>query len=76
MKQVRFYSTPGCGNCRVMWPWVQAIVPDAEYHTVSAKHMEELNIMAAPTIIIFEDDDEVARLSGSHPRSAVEAFLK
>ena len=78
MKFVVFYSSPTCGNCRMMLPWVKSLVPDAIYRLVEDgdKIAETRNLMAMPTIMVVdEDSNELARLSGGQPQANVKQFL-
>lgn len=78
MRKVIFYSTKTCPNCRVMKNWVDTYKLPIEYITLDHNSPEvvKYDIQSVPTIIVFEDEAIVGRLSGSHSKASLEAFFK
>lgn len=77
MKSVVFYSSATCGNCRMMFPWVKALVPDVLYRQLDGTEpiVTTRNIMAMPTIMVMDGEDEIARLGGGNSQARVKQFL-
>ena len=78
MRQITFYSTKTCPNCRIMKTWVNDLHLNVEYITLDydSPEIDTLNIQSVPTIIISEKGAEVARLTGSHSKAQLDAFFK
>ena len=66
MKHVTFYSTSFCPTCKFLKPKVQEAYPETEFVLLDDKQdlADALGIMAVPTIIFWEDNTELKRLSG------------
>ena len=77
MRTITFYSTQTCPNCRMMKPWVNDLHLNVDYVTLDmdAPEIKEYNIMSVPTIIVWEDGFEVARLVGAHSKASITAFF-
>ncbi|WP_181349218.1 thioredoxin family protein [Thalassobacillus sp. CUG 92003] len=78
---VYFYS-PTCQHCQRTTP---VVVPMTNEYDIDMKKMnvlefqsqwEEYNISGTPTIIHFEDGEEVARISGEQPQTTFNSFFK
>ena len=61
----------------MMFPWVKALVPDVWYRQLDGTEpiVTTRNIMAMPTIIVFEGEDEIARLAGGKSQAQIKQFL-
>lgn len=77
MRTITFYSTTTCPSCRMMKPWVNDLHLNVEYVTINIDSPEiaEFNIMSVPTIIVWEDGVEIARLVGSHSKASLISFF-
>jgi thioredoxin 1 len=75
---------PWCGPCRMVAPIVEELAKAYEGRALIAKLntdenvrvATELGIMGIPTLILFQDGQEVDRMVGFAPRNALETKLK
>ena len=77
---VDFYSA-GCGNCKVMEPWLVQL--EGEYKNISFvkfNAMEcdarkclaaDVGVTSLPTLLYFKDGKEVGRLVGLKPKTLI-----
>jgi len=78
------FWAPWCGPCRMIAPIVEELAVKYEGQAVVAKvNTDEnqdmaghLGIMGIPTVIMFQDGEEVDRVVGFAPAHALEAKLK
>jgi len=72
-----------CGPCRLMLPILEEV--EAEYGSVfitaklnsdeNESTTRDLEIRSIPTMILFKDGKEVARIAGAKPKPALIAWL-
>jgi len=77
---VDFYSA-GCGNCKMMEPWLiqlESERPDINFVKFNAMECDARKCLAAdfgvtslPTLLFFRDGAEVARLVGLKPKTLI-----
>ena len=80
---VDFYAD-WCGPCKRMAPYIDEIAREQQGQALVAKLDTDrsqrtsmgFNIRGIPTSIVFRDGKEVARLTGSAPKSALEYLLR
>jgi thiol-disulfide isomerase/thioredoxin len=68
VKHVTFYSTTFCPTCKFLKPKVQEAYPDTEFvlldETSGLTIADNLGIYSVPTIIFWDGDTELTRLTG------------
>lgn len=72
-----------CGPCKMMAPVVEEIAQDYEGKIQVAKLnvdentqiAEKFEILSIPTLILFQDGEEVARFSGFRPKQDLARFI-
>ena len=74
---VDFFAT-WCGPCRMLGPIVEEIAAEAEGFGVYKVDIDECEdiamdygIMSVPTLIVFKDGAEAARMIGVQPKAAI-----
>ncbi|MFX3673752.1 MAG: thioredoxin family protein [Paenisporosarcina sp.] len=76
-----YFFSPTCPHCRAMTPVLMPIAKDMDVDVVQYNVHEfeqgwkDYNIEATPTMIHFEDGQEVARVVGNNPKEEIEAFF-
>jgi thioredoxin len=77
------FWAPWCGPCRVVSPILEQINAEREDMVVKKMNIDEnmqtpanFGILAIPTMILFRDGAEAARIQGAMPRSRIEAQLE
>jgi thioredoxin 1 len=77
------FWAPWCGPCRVVSPILEEINADRDDVTVKKMNIDEnmqtpasYGILAIPTMILFRDGAEAARIQGAMPRKRIEAQLE
>jgi thioredoxin 1 len=72
-----------CGPCRVIAPILEEIAADRDALRIVKMDIDEnpqtpasLGILAIPTMILFRNGAEAARIQGSKPRKRLEAELE
>jgi thiol-disulfide isomerase/thioredoxin len=77
MKQVLYFSAPWCAPCQSFAPQfaqVMADIQNVSYEKVNIDQDFEkaraYGVRAIPTIVILEDDKELARLAGANVNKA------
>ena len=78
---VDFYAD-WCGPCRMLSPIVDEIAEDRGDITVGKVNVDDENalamqygVMSIPTLIVFRDGKEKARIVGARPKAAILAEL-
>ena len=78
---VDFYAD-WCGPCRMVSPIVDEIAEERRDITVGKVNVDDENalavkygVMSIPTLIIFKDGKEAARIVGARPKAAILAEL-
>ena len=78
---VDFYAD-WCGPCRMVSPIVDEIAEEISDITVGKVNVDDENalamkygVMSIPTLIIFKDGKEAARIVGARPKDAILAEL-
>ena len=78
---VDFYAD-WCGPCRMVSPVVDEIAEERSDITVGKVNVDDENalamkygVMSIPTLIVFKDGKETARIVGARPKSAILAEL-
>ena len=78
---VDFYAD-WCGPCRMVSPIVDEIAEERNDITVGKVNVDDENalavkygVMSIPTLIIFKDGKEAARIVGARPKAAILAEL-
>jgi thiol-disulfide isomerase/thioredoxin len=80
MKNVFYFTADWCGPCKTTRPIVEEMkkegfefqIIDADYEQLLVKRFE---IKSIPTFILFENEKEVARISGAKTRKELENFI-
>ena len=77
------FWAPWCGPCRVVSPILEEINADREDVVVKKVNIDEnmeiaanYGILAIPTMILFRNGAEAARIQGAMPRKRIEAQLE
>ena len=78
---VDFYAD-WCGPCRIVSPIVDEIAEERSDITVGKVNVDDENalamkygVMSIPTLIVFKDGKEAARIVGARPKDAILAEL-
>ena len=78
---VDFYAD-WCGPCRMVSPSVDEIAEERSDITVGKVNVDDENalamkygVMSIPTLIVFKDGKEAARIVGARPKAAILAEL-
>ena len=78
---VDFYAD-WCGPCRMVSPIVDEIAEERRDITVGKVNVDDENalamkygVMSIPTLIVFKDGKETARIVGARPKAAILAQL-
>ena len=78
---VDFYAD-WCGPCRMVSPIVDEIAEEKSDITVGKVNVDDENalamkygVMSIPTLIVFKDGKEAARIVGARPQAAILAEL-
>ena len=78
---VDFYAD-WCGPCRMVSPIVDEIAEERRDITVGKVNVDDENalamkygVMSIPTLIVFKDGQEKARIVGARPKAAILAEL-
>ena len=78
---VDFYAD-WCGPCRMVYPIVDEITKERRDITVGKVNVDDENalamkygVMSIPTLIVFKDGKEAARIVGARPKAAILAEL-
>ena len=78
---VDFYAD-WCGPCRMVSPTVDEIAEERSDITVGKVNVDDENslamkygVMSIPTLIVFKDGKEAARIVGARPKAAILAEL-
>ena len=81
MALVDFYAD-WCGPCRIVSPIVDEIAEERRDITVGKVNVDDENalavkygVMSIPTLIVFKDGKEKARIVGARPKAAILAEL-
>ena len=81
MTLVDFYAD-WCGPCRIVSPIVDEIAEERNDVTVGKVNVDDENalamkygVMSIPTLIVFKDGKEAARIVGARPKAAILAEL-
>ena len=81
MTLVDFYAD-WCGPCRMVSPIVDEIAAERIDITVGKVNVDDENalamkygVMSIPTLIVFKDGTETARIVGARPKAAILAEL-
>lgn len=76
------YWAPWCGPCKMMLATLEKIgtsSPNVKLGKVNVDENADLatkyNISTLPTLVFFENGQEIRRLTGMHPQSVVEKFI-
>lgn len=73
---------PWCSNCRAMHPVVDDVAATGTVRLIDLQVEESpecaahLGIRSVPTLVAFRDGDEVGRLVGARPRTAIESLFE
>jgi thioredoxin 1 len=77
------FWAPWCGPCRIVSPILEEINADRDDVRVVKLNIDDnqqtaanLGILAIPTMILFRDGHEAARIQGAQPRKRLEAQLE
>ena len=78
---VDFYAD-WCGHCRMVSPTVDEIAEERSDITVGKVNVDDENalamkydVMSIPTLLVFKDGKETARIVGARPRQVILAEL-
>ena len=76
-----YFFSPICVHCKAMTPVLMPIAEDMNVDIVQYNIYEfeqgwnDFNIEATPTMIHFEDGQEVSRMVGNQPKEEIETFF-
>lgn len=76
-----YFFSPICSHCKAMTPVLMPIVEEMNVDVVQYNVYEfdqgwdDYRIEATPTMIHFEDGQEVSRMVGNQPKENIEAFF-
>ena len=76
-----YFFSPTCLHCKAMTPVLMPIVEEMDVDVVQYNVYEfdqgwdDYRIEATPTMIYFEDGQEVSRMVGNQPKENIEAFF-
>ena len=77
------FWAPWCGPCRVVAPVLEEIAADRDDFRIVKMDIDanpqtpaSLGILAIPTLILFRNGSEAARVQGAKPRKRLEAELE
>jgi thioredoxin 1 len=77
------FWAPWCGPCRVVSPILEEINAEREDLVVKKVNIDDnmetaanYGILAIPTMILFRNGSEAARIQGAMPRKRIEAQLE
>jgi thioredoxin 1 len=77
------FWAPWCGPCRMVSPILEEIDAERDDVRVVKLNIDEnqataasLGIMAIPTMVLFRNGAEAARIQGAQPRKRIEAQLE
>ncbi len=76
-----YFFSPICSHCKAMTPVLMPIVEEMDVDVVQYNVYEfdqgwdDYRIEATPTMIHFEDGQEVSRMVGNQPKENIEAFF-
>lgn len=76
-----YFFSPICSHCKAMTPVLMPIVKEMDVDVVQYNVYEfeqgwdDYRIEATPTMIYFEDGQEVSRMVGNQPKENIEAFF-
>ena len=76
------FTAEWCGPCKAMKPVIEDYVnnnSDVDYKMVDIDQDQETpgtyNVMAVPTFIILNDNEELRRQTGAMPKQAFQEFM-
>jgi len=80
MKNVFYFTAEWCGPCKKTRPIVEEMkregfefqIIDADYEQLLVKRFE---IKSVPTFILFENEKEVARITGAKTKEELQIFI-
>ena len=80
MKNVFYFTADWCGPCKTTRPIVEEMKKEGfEFQIIDADYeqllVERFEIKSIPTFILFENEKEVDRISGSKTRKELENFI-
>ena len=77
------FWAPWCGPCRLVSPILEEINADREDVVVKKVNIDDnmetaanYGILAIPTMVLFRNGSEAARIQGAMPRKRIEAQLE
>jgi thioredoxin 1 len=77
------FWAPWCGPCRVVAPVLEEIADERDNLRIVKVNIDEnqqtamnYQILAIPTMVLFRDGAEAARIQGAMPRKRIEAQLE
>ncbi|WP_394188751.1 thioredoxin family protein [Paenisporosarcina quisquiliarum] len=76
-----YFFSPTCPHCKAMTPVLMPIVEEMDVDVVQYNVYEfdqgwdDYRLEATPTMIHFEDGQEVSRMVGNQPKENIEAFF-
>lgn len=76
-----YFFSPTCPHCKAMTPVLMPVVEEMDVDVVQYNVYEfdqgwdDYRIEATPTMIYFEDGQEVSRMVGNQPKENIEAFF-
>ncbi|MBU0906246.1 MAG: thioredoxin family protein [Firmicutes bacterium] len=76
-----YFFSPTCPHCKAMTPVLMPIVEEKDVDVVQYNVYEfdqgwdDYRLEATPTMIHFEDGQEVSRMVGNQPKENIEAFF-
>jgi len=77
--RVVFYGSDSCQPCKQMWPLAKRVVEEHDLELVYRDVGEDagrLNIRGVPTIVFYDRDRPVGRLTGQYAEPMFRRFVR
>lgn len=80
MKHILYFTADWCGPCKKIRPLVNGFISDGLNIKIidvdfEKELVKEFEILSIPTFILFEDEKEIKRMTGSKTKEQLEEFF-